>query len=1035
MADKDFNSEQDNAYITALISKLRQIHGQSTDDEQPEEPPIAEEADKTTTVEPIAEEPADEDASEEPTDESAKESTYEIDEITGEMPSDTPGEDIPSEPLPAPDPADAAIDTVVPEEARVEETEEEVISESQPEHETEPAAEPYDEPAADLEDITEAEPVTAPGEEPTAPTPDPVLTEEIPAADTVAIADDAGSHAPSASTAAPATPSISAISATPARADASAPVSPAPMPTPDYARTVLPGDPRFTGRNTTGRFLAFDLPEEQETPPVTTPVAPTISAEDAVSPAEKEDTETVVFSMPAPTVPLVSPIPDSEDTPAVEEVENTPLSLFAEEDGAIPAHEEGTAPLPDSSMPAFPYPAERETLYRGSETGAPSPASDMPVPDATGDEPTAASSIWDSLFPLAGAEPTPDETQRAEDPASAVSPDAPAPSGLFGHRKAKKTFADCEFAPEGENNILTDKLLLPSPDLLETPNDEKQVSLWRQELRRRDLGARIAVIAVGVLCVLTALLELIPSFTAKMLSSMLLTRVPGAAHLIDLQFFLLAALFGAKQLYRGFAALRFRRIVPETVSSFAALFALGGSIYLTVADFGGKYFCCLPAVFLILCSLIGDLFRVRSARYAFDAYAAKGHHFCAVYSDVTKHPLVGREYADAENKNLLESAPIRKIEGFIESARRRTECRRASWISLASAGGAALIYLILCLIRHSDAMTTIWGMIVTFSSVLPPALFGVHRYFFHMLSARAAEERVGIAGEDTVYEYAKTGVMTFEDTEAFPAGSVQLSGIKLCGEFRLDRALCLVASVFDTVGGPLNGVFRVSTTDVNISDQVEIRTLYDDGIDATVNHDDVLIGTKAFLEARGVSVFHDVEDERAEQGRTRVLYLAYMGTLSAKFHLMYEMSGAFESNVEYYAKHGVASAILTADPLLSRSFVDRISYISEYDVRVVKKNVEALSEQTEQDREATLITYGPRKTLRRMPFFFAAYKKYQRAMVACMVALVAVLSVAVPFLLWGIQATTPLAAFIAQFVTVLPCVTLGFLVRRLNPNK
>ena len=1002
MADKDLNSEQDNAYITALISKLRQIHGQSTDDERPEEPPIAEETDETTTVEPAAEEPVDEDATEEPTD-----------EITEESPPDTPGEDFPSEPLPTPDPEETPIDTAVITESRAEE---ESVSEPQPEPETEPAAEPDEEPAVESE-----EPVTASAE---APISAPVMKEEIPVSDAAAAADGAGSHEP------PATPSTPE---TPAREDASAPVSFAPMPTPDYARTVLPGDPRFTGKNTTGRFLAFDLPEEQETPLVTT--VPPVPTEDSVADAEDEDTVTTGFSMSAPSEPLVSPIPDAVETPVPEEVENTPLSLFAEEDKTISAQTEETAPMPDSTMPAFPYPAERETLYRGSETGTPMPASDMPVPDAVGETPTAAPSIWDSLFPLTGTEPTHDETQPAEDPVSAVSPDAPAPTGLFGHRKAKKTFADCEFAPEGEKNILIDKLLIPSPDLLETPNDEKQASLWRQELRRRDLGARIAVIAVGVLCILTALLELIPSFTAKMLSSMLLTRVPGAAHLIDLQFFLLAALFGAKQLYRGFAALRFRRIVPETVASFSALLALCGSIYLTVADFGAKYFCCLPAVFLILCSLIGDLFRVRSARYAFDAYAAKGHHFCAVYSDVTKHPLVGREYADAENQNLLESAPIRKIEGFIESARRRTECRRASWISLISAGGAALLYLVLCLIRHSDAMTTIWGMIVTFSSVLPPALFGVHRYFFHMLSARAAEERVGIAGEDTVYEYARTGVMTFEDTEAFPAGSVQLSGIKLCGEFRLDRALCLVASVFDTVGGPLNGVFRVSTTDVNISDQVEIRTLYDDGIDATVNHDDVLIGTKAFLEARGVSVFHDVEDERAEQGRTRVLYLAYMGTLSAKFHLMYEMSGAFESNVEYYAKHGVASAILTADPLLSRSFVDRISYISEYDVRVVKKNVEALSEQTEQDREATLITYGPRKTLRRMPFFFAAYKKYQRAMVACMVALVAVLSLAVPFLLWGTHANTPLAAFIAQFVTVLPCVTLGFLVRRLNPNK
>ncbi|MGN1207282.1 MAG: hypothetical protein ACI4SP_03180, partial [Eubacteriales bacterium] len=345
MADKDLNSEQDNAYITALISKLRQIHGQSTDDERPEEPPIAEETDETATVEPIAEEPADEDAAEEPTD-----------EITEESPSDTPGEDFPSEPLPTPDPEEVPLDTAVPAESRVEETEEDAVSEPQPESETEPAAEPDEEPAIEPNE----EPVTAPEETPIEPTPAPAKTEEIPASDTavaaVAADSSADSHEPPA---------------TPARADASAPVSPAPMPTPDYARTVLPGDPRFTGKNTTGRFLAFDLPEEQETPPVTAPVAPAISAEDVAAFAEEEDAETVGFPMPDSEEPPVSPIPDSEEPPVVEEVENTPLSLFAEEDGTLHYPTEETAPMPDSAVPAFPYPAERETLYRGSETASP----------------------------------------------------------------------------------------------------------------------------------------------------------------------------------------------------------------------------------------------------------------------------------------------------------------------------------------------------------------------------------------------------------------------------------------------------------------------------------------------------------------------------------------------------------------------------------------------------------------------------------------------------------------------------------------
>ena len=773
-----------------------------------------------------------------------------------------------------------------------------------------------------------------------------------------------------------------------------------------YARTVLPGDPRFSGRNTAGRYLDFDLAE---------------SSDAAISRAGAIPTEGTSFA------PEVSSMGEGQNA--------SPSDNAAPADAPAPNGISRYAPTIPADM------GESADAFLPVPDVAPEGDTAMPIPDADQD-PLEFPSIWDTLPPIPESPvpnvPSTDDVPDSSEISSAEqAQEESTGSPRHASKKARRSWSDIDFTVATERGILVDKILEPSQDLAEEGEAslERQMSLWKRELRKKYSGVRFRTILCGACLVFAILFELIPAISGTVLSRLLLTRVPGAAHLIDLQILLLAALFGVGQILRGFEAIRFRRVIPETLVSFGFLVTLGGSIYLTIADFSGLYFCALPAVLLIFISLLSDCFRLRSLHDAFESYTAKAHHFCAVYSDVAEHPLLASRFSDAANRNLFETASVSRIDGFVDAARRRVECRRASWISLAIAGAASLFSLVISLITSDGALAIVWGMVLSFTGVMPLALFGVHRFLFSMLSSRVSHERVGIAEEETVFRDAHTGVMTFEDAEAFPAGSVRLSGIKLCGDFRLDKALYLTASVFDSVGGPLNGVFRVSTSDINISDNVEIRELCDTGIDARVNHDDVLIGTKAFLESRGVSVFRDVEDDRAEQGRTRVLYLSYMGCLSAKFHVSYEMSDAFESNVEYYAKHGIASAILTADPLLDRAFLDRVSYISEYDVRVVKKTKDTLREEEPKPHEATLITYGPRKTLRRMPFFFGIYGRYQSIAVCIMMFLTALCGAVIPLLLHFLPGAIPWLPVVVQAAGLIPCVVFGLLIQRLNPNK
>jgi hypothetical protein len=937
MADKNINSEKDNAYIENLLNKLRETLGQaSKQDEKKAETqsaePLSHAASPSVTDEAsVSENTANEDAPSEKAGSDVSTVPFAVAEPErAQSLSDVQSEEIPQSSVPVERKPEVPVETLTKEAG-----------------EKSPEQLPV---AADAEQVT---------------TPPPVLE---PQAETE-------------------------------RRNADRKAEEATQ----YAKTVLPKSSRIsenTRHPVSERYRDFATTNEN------TP------AQDATEMMQGASSE-------ASATPTIKNLPDAPESSGAETVDGR-----------------GTAPTQDALPPEGPVPDAVQPMYITLD----SPIGGLEMP----------ASVWDTVPPSSSP-----KRETSDSPLSNPADAQPDSIGLSGEeeqsetgaKKAKKrahrdptsrkTFADCSFVMSDRRaGVVTDAILKEPPEFTDDEQPKEQLERWRQELRYRSLGAKIRCIAAGVIVLLLMLLELIPSLTQKWMSAMLLTRVPGAALLIDLQLLLLICLICYRPLYRGFAALRFGRVLPETLASFAALFAVLLDIGLYIGRTTLPVLAALTASVAVLCAALADYFRVEVAVRSLRTYAAKGHHFVGTLTDARRHALLGAYFdTDDEIQPLLEAEPASRIDGFMEQCRTRNESRVASLIALCIAAVVALIDLILLLVLRRGVDYALWSAVTVFCGSLPLSAFATHRFLFYTLCARIGKERVAVTGETAVYEYAKTKVMTFDDSEAFPAGAVQVNGIKLCGDFRLDKALYLMASLFDRVGGPLNGVFRVSTSDVTLSDDVILRAIHENGIEAQVNHEDVCVGTREFLERLGVEVFHDGEDEHAEEGKNHVLYVAYRAKLCVKFYVHYEISTTFESNVEYYAKHGVSSVILTADPLLNGKLLDQVSYISEYDIRIVKKTLEMLREDRNIPRTASLITFGPRKTLRRMPFFFASYAKWQKTAVILSIVTTACAGILIPVMMtiWRIQ--TPLIAFLCQAVALLPTVAIGLSIGRLNPNK
>ncbi len=603
------------------------------------------------------------------------------------------------------------------------------------------------------------------------------------------------------------------------------------------------------------------------------------------------------------------------------------------------------------------------------------------------------------------------------------------PSKWKGFIKGVQTFFQNILSPVGTQTRVKNGFPFGVASIAHTETEEGK-KIRKQEISRELLSNKIRCWFSVALLLILFLWEMFPKDVNMLLTRLLLTRIPGVAALVDLQLLLLMCFIGYRPILRGFAALGKKQILPETLMAFSAVFAVVGQSILLITGQIIPFTLGFLAGCLITAALIADYFRVGAMACAMRVYTLRDEE---TYVGVT---------SQNGNRISMDVKGVVRPNKFKEYTAKRYENTWSLLATLVVGLLSALIYFIVVMVSpKSDIQVerAIWGAVTVFCSTMPLSQFCVHSILFGMLSQRLAEERVGISDESVAEAFSKTNEMIFEDTDAFPSGSIQVRGIKLRGDFRMDSAMYLVASLFRRIGGPLDRVFRLSTEEKNLTDDVEIRSLSEDGIEVRINGEDVCVGSKEYLGRMGIAVYTDEEDKQAKDAGNAILCVAYRTQMCAKFYIHYEISPQFESNVEYYSKHGVSTLMYTADPMLTSRFLDKISYVSSCRLTLVKKDVEDYERENGEGETSGLISVGPRKTLRRMPFFFRTYVKCRRILhvMSCVAALVN--GIAVPTMMIALRGDTfvltPLAGAIFQMLWVVPTALVACIVARLNPNK
>ena len=410
--------------------------------------------------------------------------------------------------------------------------------------------------------------------------------------------------------------------------------------------------------------------------------------------------------------------------------------------------------------------------------------------------------------------------------------------------------------------------------------------------------------------------------------------------MVGLQFLFIGAGIAYRSLIKGIRGLIDRKPVPE---SFIPLILLVSVIFAVCVCFFSPDVTPVtfnfPASLCLLFAVLNERMDLRREIMSFNIISSKR----------TKFALEKLELGDAEletkafDKFLPKQPAVFKINktGFIDGYFRRTKAYPSTKLVLkafipASAAIAAAS-LVMGAILLRDWQSAVMLAYTAFFFSLPATVFVAFGLPAFRASKLAFAENSAFVGESALDEYTTAGSISFDDREVFPTAGVKLRSVKVFGSGRIDTVIYNVASIYSVLGGPLSDVLNVATADLGRSEDTEILSVDNEGVEALVDGKHLYAGKADYLRKNGYVPVSDPDDEEiVSGGEISIMYLVCDDEVIAKLYIRYRIDPGFEVTVKRLYKSGICVGIKTVDPNINDEMLSTKIKLAKYPVRVLK---------------------------------------------------------------------------------------------------
>lgn len=399
--------------------------------------------------------------------------------------------------------------------------------------------------------------------------------------------------------------------------------------------------------------------------------------------------------------------------------------------------------------------------------------------------------------------------------------------------------------------------------------------------------------------------------------------------------------------------------VMSVITSLVALFADSENI---------KMFN-FPFAVCVFFNLFGAYLCVRKEIFTFKILSyQKTKHAVTVIKNSKASPEAA-EFAEylSEGSELYKITETDFVDGYFARRNEKPKANKKLRILIPAIFGVSVIFAIIsAAVSKTGAYESVANAYLTFLMCAPLSVFLATELPMYLSSIRAYSGDSAIIGNVAPEMLENMSVLAFSDNDVFGDEGVNIKGVKVVANNKIENILYYVASAFSLVGGPLAELFKQATLESKVSDNSEIRVLSDNGIDATVDGHHIVVGTPSYMEAQCFKTIYEQGDENFE-GRTtnkRILYLACDEEIIAKFYVEYRISADFVYLVKRLSASGICISVRTNDPCLDIDVLCRGKFSPEkYPVRIIKGEKADAPENHVEATETGVVATGTVKNL------------------------------------------------------------------------
>ena len=198
----------------------------------------------------------------------------------------------------------------------------------------------------------------------------------------------------------------------------------------------------------------------------------------------------------------------------------------------------------------------------------------------------------------------------------------------------------------------------------------------------------------------------------------------------------------------------------------------------------------------------------------------------------------------------------------------------------------------------------------------------------------ASKRSCAIVGEAAFDALSRDGIISFSDNDIFPQGNIRLVNIVLFGKKNVEKILEYTALVFYEINSSVSKTILKSIPSYKLDDGIIINEIYDDGIDALINDERVLVGSRDFLLGYGIAFPKSYREKKTGYA---LMYVAVSDYLAGRFDFDYAMDPDVGDSMRHICDSGKYIAVRTLDPNITPTLMsDKIDY-QNVPLRLVKQ--------------------------------------------------------------------------------------------------